>query len=42
MLSGMLNNAEMLVSITEAGIANLRMPDTILKRLLLSSPGNPS
>ena len=41
-ISGMLDNAETLISITEADITNLTMPDTMLQRLLLSSPENPS
>ena len=42
MLGGMLSNAETWINITEAEIARLTMPDTLLQQRLLSVSGNPS
>ena len=42
LLGGLLPNAETWTNITEANIAKLTMPDTMLQRSLLSTSGNPS
>ena len=42
MLSGMLTNSETWINILESDIPKLTMPDTMLQRLILASPGNPS
>ena len=42
MLGGMLSNSETWINITEADIAKLTMPDTLLQRRLLSVSGNPN